>query len=133
MIVRAEECRRHLEDIINIDTDIEALRLPPNDWRQLSDIQKILAPFNEYTEHVSRDRLSIHMATRMFGELRSILLAIKDRRGSSNCFLFPLIMKKLSILLPGFNPIARAENQMAERYERTKKPSGFVGSAEHKI
>jgi hypothetical protein len=30
-------------------------RLTPNDWRQLSDIKKILAPFNEYTEYVARD------------------------------------------------------------------------------
>jgi hypothetical protein len=81
MIVRAEECRRQLEDTVNDDPDIEALRLTPNDWRQLSDIKKILAPFNEYTEYVSRDSPSIHMAARMFGELRSILLAIKERRG----------------------------------------------------
>lgn len=33
MIVRAEECRWQLEDTINDDLDIEALRLTPNDWR----------------------------------------------------------------------------------------------------
>ncbi|CAG7933073.1 unnamed protein product [Penicillium olsonii] len=81
MIVRAEECRRQLEDTLNDVPDIEALRLKSNDWRQLSDIKKILAPFNEYTEYVSRDSPSIHMAARMFGELRSILLASKVRRG----------------------------------------------------
>mgnify|MGYP007046760254 FL=1 len=81
MIVRAEEYRRQLEDTVNDDPDIEALRLTPSDWRQLSDIKKILAPFDEYTEYVSRDNPSIHMAARMFGELRSILLAIKERRG----------------------------------------------------
>jgi hypothetical protein len=43
MIVRAEEYRRQLEDTVNDDPDIEALRLTPNDWRQLSDIKKILA------------------------------------------------------------------------------------------
>ena len=53
MIVRAEECRRQLEDTVNDDLDIEALRLTPSDWRQLSDIKNILAPFNEYTEYVS--------------------------------------------------------------------------------
>ncbi|KAJ5537463.1 hypothetical protein N7494_006942 [Penicillium frequentans] len=82
MIERAEECRRQLEDTVNDEPDIEALRLTPNDWRQLSDIKKILAPFNEYTEYVSRDSPSIHMAARMFEELRSILLAIKERRGA---------------------------------------------------
>jgi hypothetical protein len=81
MIERAEECRRQLEDTVNDEPDIEALCLTPNDWRQLSDIKKILAPFNEYTEYVSRDSPSIHMAARMFEELRSILLAIKERRG----------------------------------------------------
>jgi hypothetical protein len=81
MIERAEECRRQLEDTVNDDPDIEALRLTPNDWRQLSDIKKILAPFNEYTEYVARDSPSIHMAARMFGELRSMLLAIMERRG----------------------------------------------------
>jgi len=81
MIERAEECRRHLEDTVNDEPDIEALRLTPDDWRQLSDIKKILAPFNEYTEYVSRDNPSIHMAARMFEELHSILLAMKERRG----------------------------------------------------
>jgi hypothetical protein len=81
MIVRAEEYRRQLEDTVNDDPDIEALRLTSNDWRQLSDIKKILAPFNEYTEYVSRDSPSIHMTARMFGELRCILLPIKERRG----------------------------------------------------
>jgi hypothetical protein len=81
MIERAEECRRQLEDTVNDEPDIEALRLTPDDWRQLSDIKKILAPFNEYTEYVSRDNPSIHMAARMFEELHSILLAIKERRG----------------------------------------------------
>ncbi|KAJ5900313.1 uncharacterized protein N7473_004383 [Penicillium subrubescens] len=81
MIERAEECRRQLEDTVNDEPDIEALRLTHNDWRQLSDIKKILTPFNEYTEYVSRDSPSIHMAARMFEELRSILLAIKERRG----------------------------------------------------
>lgn len=81
MIERAEECRRQLEDTVNDEPDIEALRLTPEDWRQLSDIKKILAPFNEYTEYVSRDSPSIHMTARMFEELRSILLAIKERRG----------------------------------------------------
>lgn len=81
MIERAEECRRQLEDTVNDEPVIEALRLTPNDWRQLSDIKKILVPFNEYTEYVSRDSPSIHMAARMFEELHSILLAIKERRG----------------------------------------------------
>jgi hypothetical protein len=49
IVVRAEECRRQLEDTVNDEPDIEALRLTPNDWRQLSDIKKILAPFNEYS------------------------------------------------------------------------------------
>ncbi|KAJ5244537.1 hypothetical protein N7489_004633 [Penicillium chrysogenum] len=44
MIVRAEECRRQLEDTVNDDPDIEALRLTPDDWRQLSDIKRILTP-----------------------------------------------------------------------------------------
>ena len=81
MIERAEECRRQLEDTVNDEPDIEALRLIHDDWRQLSDIKKILTPFNEYTEYVSRDSPSIHIAARMFEELRSILLAIKERRG----------------------------------------------------
>ncbi|KAJ5267673.1 hypothetical protein N7478_010481 [Penicillium angulare] len=68
MIERAEECRRQLEDTVNDEPDIEALRLTPNDWRQLSDIKKILAPLT-------------NTLTRMFEELLSILLAIKERRG----------------------------------------------------
>jgi hypothetical protein len=32
MIVRAEECRRQLEDTVNDGPDIEALRLTPSDW-----------------------------------------------------------------------------------------------------
>jgi hypothetical protein len=31
MIKRAEECRRQLEDTVNDEPDIEALRLTPND------------------------------------------------------------------------------------------------------
>ena len=81
MIERAEECRRQLEDTVNDEPDIEALRLTPDNWRQLSEIKKILAPFNEYTEYVSRDSPSIHMAARMFEELHSILFDIKERRG----------------------------------------------------
>ncbi|KAI9041056.1 zinc finger protein [Aspergillus affinis] len=81
MIERAEECRRQLEDTVNDEPDIEALCLTSNDWKQLSDIKKILTPFNEYTEYVSRDSPSIHMAARMFEELHSILFAIKERRG----------------------------------------------------
>ncbi|KAJ5976583.1 HAT dimerization [Penicillium waksmanii] len=81
MIERAEECRRQPKDTVNDDPDIHALRLTPDDWKKLSDVKKILAPFNEYTEYVSRDSPSIHMAARMFEELRSILLAITERRG----------------------------------------------------
>jgi hypothetical protein len=81
MIVRAGECRRQLEDTVNDDPDIKALRLTPNDWRELSDIKKILARFKKYTEYVSRHSPSLHMAARMFGELRSVLLDIKERRG----------------------------------------------------
>ncbi|KAJ9479606.1 hypothetical protein VN97_g13169 [Penicillium thymicola] len=62
MILGAEECRRQLEDTVNDDPDIEALRPTPNDWRQLLDIKKILALFNECTENVSRDSPAIHMA-----------------------------------------------------------------------
>ncbi|KAJ9480456.1 hypothetical protein VN97_g13118 [Penicillium thymicola] len=73
MILGAEECPPQLEVTVNDDPDIEALRPTPHDWRQLSDTNKILALFNEYTEYVSLFFL--------FGELRSILLAIKERRG----------------------------------------------------
>jgi hypothetical protein len=48
---------------------------------QLSDMKETLSPFNEYTEYISRDSPSIHMAARMFEELCSILFAIKERRG----------------------------------------------------
>jgi hypothetical protein len=81
MIERAEECRRQLEDTVNDELEIEALRLTSDDWRQLSDIKKILAPFNEYTEYISRDSPSIHMAARLYEELHSMLLAIRERRG----------------------------------------------------
>jgi hypothetical protein len=46
MIERAEECCRHLEDTVNDEPDIEALQLIPDNWRQLSDIKKILLPTN---------------------------------------------------------------------------------------
>ncbi|KAJ5240577.1 uncharacterized protein N7469_002168 [Penicillium citrinum] len=75
MIERAEECRRQLENTISKPY------ASPNDWRQLSNIDKILTPFNEYIEYVSPDSPSIHMTTWMFEKLLSILLAIKERRG----------------------------------------------------
>lgn len=81
MIERAEECRRQLEYIVNDELENEALHLTSDDWKQLSDIKKILAPFNEYTEYISRDKPSIHMAPRLYEELYSMLLAIRERRG----------------------------------------------------
>ncbi|EED20921.1 conserved hypothetical protein [Talaromyces stipitatus ATCC 10500] len=81
MIERAEECRRQLKDTVNDELEIEALRLTSDDWRQLSNIKKILAPFNEYTEYISQDSLSIHMAARLYEELHSMLLAIRERQG----------------------------------------------------
>lgn len=33
MIERVEDCRRQLEDIVNDELEIEALRLTPGDWR----------------------------------------------------------------------------------------------------
>lgn len=99
MIKGAEECHQQLEDTTNDEPDIESLRLTPDDWRQLSDIKEILVPFNVYTEYISEDSPSIHMAARMFGELRSILFAIKEQQGewqqvsaaglgSNNCACF---------------------------------------------
>jgi hypothetical protein len=78
MIERAEECRRQLKDTVNDEPDIKALCLTPDDWRQLLDIKKILALFNEYTEYVSQDNPLIYMVVHMFEELYSILLAIKE-------------------------------------------------------
>jgi hypothetical protein len=73
MIRDAIDCRRQLEDTVNDEQEIESLRLSPDDWKQLFDIKKILQPFNEYTEYVSRNNPSIHMAVRLFEEL-SIML-----------------------------------------------------------
>ncbi|KAJ5346901.1 uncharacterized protein N7506_000154 [Penicillium brevicompactum] len=77
MIVRAEEFRRQLEDTVNDDPDIKALRLTPNDWRQLSDIKKSWLPSTNIPK------------------LCSILLAIKERRGEWQT-VFPAITGPIS-------------------------------------
>ncbi|KAJ5561939.1 HAT dimerization [Penicillium sp. DV-2018c] len=38
------------EDTVSNDPEIKDLRLTPNDWKQLSDTKKILAPFHECTD-----------------------------------------------------------------------------------
>lgn len=81
MTVRAEECRRKLEDTVNDDSDIEVLRLIPNDWRQLSDIKKSWHPSTNILSTSLEIALQFIWGARMFRELRSIPLAIKERRG----------------------------------------------------
>ncbi|KAJ5121643.1 uncharacterized protein N7515_009604 [Penicillium bovifimosum] len=83
MIARAEECRRQLEETVNDDPEIKALglTLTPNDWKQLSDIKKVLVPFNECSEYISQSSPSMHMAVRLFTALRSTFSAVMERRG----------------------------------------------------
>jgi hypothetical protein len=80
MISDAMDCRRQLEDTVNDEPEIKSLWLSPNDWKELSDIKKILQPFNEYTEYVSRNSPSIHIVARLFEELYTTLQSIKERQ-----------------------------------------------------
>jgi hypothetical protein len=81
MIDSAEKNKAALDDQINENPILEHLRLKQHHWKQLADIKKVLKPFADYTEQVSKKRSLIQLSTRMYIKLYNTLLSITQKEG----------------------------------------------------
>ena len=61
MIKDAEDCKAALNDTINDHPELEHLRLSREHQQKLTDIKRILIPFKEYIEQVSKKAPSIQL------------------------------------------------------------------------
>ncbi|KAJ6168055.1 HAT dimerization [Penicillium chrysogenum] len=120
-------------------THIEALRLTPEDWRQPSDIKRILTPFNEYTEYVSRDSPSIHMAAPVpVSDGISLLEKYHDCVKDNDIYYIASVLdpriktKWLKTLPDGEKIIDRIRAFLKKAYPTPKQPASIAPNTNYK-
>jgi len=77
----AETHRAALDDLVSDNPILDPLRLTNSDWKQIKDLQRVLKPFEIYTNRVSYVKPSIQMASRMYFKLEKHLKAITRKEG----------------------------------------------------
>ena len=86
MIDVSEYHKAALDDLVDENPVLQKLRLTKDHWKQLSDIKKVLNPFNDYTEQVSKKLLSIHLTIRMYYEIDDMFIKMIQRQGEYASF-----------------------------------------------
>jgi hypothetical protein len=76
MIKDAEHCRRVLEETIESYPELEPLKLTQAHWEQFRQIQKVLTPFSEYTDYISKEQPTIQTSAMLYKRLEDMLLKI---------------------------------------------------------
>jgi hypothetical protein len=76
MIKDAEHCRRALEETIESYSELEPLKLTQAHWEQLRQIRKVLTPFSEYTDYISKEQPTIQTSAMLYRRLEDMLLKI---------------------------------------------------------
>jgi len=86
MIENAEENKAGLDDTVSDHPELEHLRLKKEHWITLSNIKKVLKPFERYTQQVSKKAPSLHMSVKMYCQLQTFLKKVVNRDGEFSGF-----------------------------------------------
>jgi hypothetical protein len=66
LVLAATRTKLGLDDTVSDYPELENLRLKKEHWITLSNIKKVLKPFERYTQQVSKKAPSLHMSVKMY-------------------------------------------------------------------